>query len=401
MDESQEKVGRTGRARRGRGEGGIHRRKSDGLYEGTVSLGFDHDTGKRRKRTVYGRTKKEVLDKMRDILNRTANGTLTDPTKLTVGEYLHQWLETTAKSNVRVGTWTLYEQLVRLRIRPFLGGVRLTSLTAFDVGRWLSDLQKAGVSDRGRQMAGTLLHTALAYAVHPLRLIPHNPAGDVDKPRPPKPEVVVLDPDQVALFLQEAANDRLYALYVLAIDSGMREGELFGLEWSDIDFPSRSIQVKRSLKEVGGKVWTEDLKTAKSRRRIVVSPRTLDALHEHRKRQLVEGNARNLVFCSPEGEYLRRPNVARRSFFPILRRAGLPRIKFHALRHTSATLLMLAEEPAKVVSERLGHGTTQTTLEIYSHVLPTMKERAAEKMDRIMGQAMPRKVEPGLSVVSP
>jgi integrase len=182
---------------------------------------------------------------------------------------------------------------------------------------------------------------------------------------------------------------------------------LFALEWADIDFASRSVQVKRALKEVSGKVWVEDLKTGKSRRRITVSPAAIATLHEHRKQQLAEGTVGRLVFCDTEGNYLRRPNVARRSLLPIIERANvrarqeaeekgtvpalLPRIRFHDLRHTAATLLLLADERTKVVSERLGHSSTQVTENCYTHVLPTMQERAAEKMDQILGQVMPRK----------
>jgi integrase len=389
-DQKRQERGKN-RKRRGRGEGAIHQRSKD-LWEGKVSLGYDGN-GKRKRKTVCGQTKKQVQDKIRNLQNSAAAGTVGDAGQLTVAQFLTRWLENTAKAKVRKGTWTRYEQIIRLRITPSIGGVRLSKLTAIHIEQLFADLKKKDVADRGRQMAGTLLHMALAYAVHPLRLITNNPAGDVAKPRPLKPEIMVFDPDQVARFFQEASADRLYPLYVMAVDTGMREGELFGLEWSDIDFPSKSVQVKRALKEVAGEIWVEDLKTGKSRRRIDLAQATLDALHEHRKRQLAEGNAGKLVFCDSEGNYLRRPNVARRSFHPVLIRAGLPRIRFHDLRHTAATLLLLADERTKVISERLGHSNTQTTENTYHHVLPTMQKRAAEKMNLIFGQVMPRKAE--------
>jgi integrase len=158
------------------------------------------------------------------LLNSAAAGTLTEAGRLTVAEYLTRWLENTAKSKVRTGTWTRYEQLIRLRISPYIGGVQLTKLSVIHVEQLFADLERQGVSARGRQMAGTMLHTALAYAVHPLHLIPHNPARDVAKPRPAKPEIKVYDPDQLARFLDAAKEDRLYALYILALDTGMREG---------------------------------------------------------------------------------------------------------------------------------------------------------------------------------
>jgi integrase len=384
------------RRRRGRNEGGIYER-SDGVWCASLSLGYD-EQGKRRRKTVYGQTKAEVQEKLRQLLNGAADGRLCDAGRLTVSAYLARWLENTAKLKVRVGTWTRYEQLIRLRINPHIGGVQLAKLSPIHIEQLFANLERKGVSARGRQMAGTMLHTALAYAVHPLHLLPHNPASDVAKPKPIRPEIAVYDLDQVGRFLEAAKEDRLYALYVLAIDSGMREGELFALEWTDLDFTSRSVQVKRALKEVRGQIWVEDLKTGKSRRRINLSLATIDTLHDHRKQQLIAGTAGKLVFCDTEGNYLRRPNVARRSFFPIIERANakateearkqggepvlLPRIKFHALRHTAATLLLLADERSKVVSERLGHSSTQVTDNCYSHVLPTMQERAAEKIMR-------------------
>jgi integrase len=377
------------RKRRGRGEGSIHER-ADGLWEAKVSLGYDAD-GKRRRKTIYGKSKADVQEKLRALQNSAASGTLADGSKLTIAQYLDHWLNGPARECVGQTTWPRYEQLVRLRINPFIGGVRLTRLTPMHVEQMLADLRTAGVSARGRQMAVNVLSAAMKHATR-LRppLIPFNPVASVAKPRPPRPEIKPFTPEQVGKLFEAAAEDRLFALYIVAIDTGMREGELFALEWDDIDFAGAGVMVQRALKELKGKVWVEDLKTEKSRRRIELSPAAVDALHEHRKRQLAEGNAGKLVFCSPEGGYLRRPNVARRSFWPMLRRAGLPRVRFHDLRHTAATLLLLANERTKVVSERLGHASTTTTEATYQHVLPTMQKQAAEKMNQILGQLLPR-----------
>ena len=370
------------RKRRGRGEGGVRYREDKGLWVGEVRLG----NGKRR--TVYGKTKAEVLAKARQAQHETLSGVEAD--RRTVEQYLTSWLGTAGKRSLRHGTWVRYEQLVRLRIVPHLGGVRLDRLTPALVEQFLTDLEKAGVKPRGQQMAVNVLGRALKDAVR-MKLVTSNPVRDVVKPKVPHPEMAALGPDQVGRLLAAAAPDRLFALYVLAIDSGMREGELFALEWGDIDFEAGCVRVRRALKEVKGNIYVEELKTDKSRRRIPLARLSLDALHEHRKRQLAEGTAGKLVFCDTGGHYLRRPNVARRSYQPLLRRAGLPRIRFHDLRHTCATLLLLADERTKVVSERLGHASTQTTENSYGHVLPTMQERAAEKMNQILGQMPARK----------
>jgi integrase len=378
------------RKRRGRGEGSISER-TDGLWEAKVSLGYDGQ-GKRRRKTLYGKTKAEVQEKLRVLQNSEANGTLAESTKLTVAQYLEIWLNGPAKESVGSTTWPRYEQLVRLRINPFIGGVRLARLTPLHVEQMLGDLRSVGITARGRQMTVNVLSGALKHAAR-LRppLIPFNPVTSVAKPRVPRSEIRPYTPVQIGKLFAAASADRLFALYVLAIDTGMREGELFALTWDDIDFEGSGLMVQRALREVKGKVWVEDLKTEKSRRRIEVSSTTVRALRDHRKRQLIEGNAGTLVFCAAEGGYIRRPNLARRSFHPLLERAKLPRIRFHDLRHTAATLLLLANERTKVVSERLGHASTTTTEATYQHVLPTMQKQAAEKMNLILGGLMPNK----------
>ncbi len=382
--------GATSRKRRGRGEGSISQR-DDGLWEAKLSLGYDGE-GKRRRKTIYGKTKGEVQEKLRQLQNASSTGILTDVSKLTIAEFLKHWLEGPAKEYIGDTTWPRYEQLIRLRINPYVGGVRLTKLTPMHIEQMLADLRTAGVGARGRQMAVNVLSGALKHATR-IRppLIPYNPVASVVKPHPQKPEIKPFTPDQVGKFFAKACEDRYYALYVMAIDTGMREGELFAIEWDDIDFAATVVMVRRSLKELKGKVWVEDLKTEKNRRRIDLAPATLDALHDHRKRQLAEGNAGKLVFCDSDGGYLRRPNLARRHYHPLLKAAGPPRIRFHDLRHTAATLLLLANERTKVVSERLGHPSTTTTEATYQHVLPTMQKQAAEKMNQILGQLMPQK----------
>jgi integrase len=253
-----------------------------------------------------------------------------------------------------------------------------------------------------------MLHTALRDAVR-LKLIPFNPAHEIAKPKPQKKEMTVYDVDQVARFLESAREDRLFALYVLALDSGMRQGELFALLWSDLDLAAGVVRVQRSLEEINGHCRPKETKSARGRRRIDLSQYTIEVLHEHRKRMLAEGNINGPVFCDRQGGWLRKGNVLRRSFWAIIRRANdkankeaeksrtepalLPDIRFHDLRHTCATLLLLADENVKVVSERLGHASVQLTLDTYSHVLPTMQKRAAQKMNSILGPGLPRTAE--------
>jgi integrase len=277
--------------------------------------------------------------------------------------------------------------------------VRLSKLAAVHVKGLYSDLAKDGVSPALQRKVGTTLTIALNQAVK-LDMIGSNPATKVKKPKAARPTIQVLDPDQTAAFLEAAHSDRLYPLYLTALDSGARPGELSALLWPDVDFESGFISITKSLEEIGGVLRVKEVKTAKSRRRIDLSAGTLSALAEHRKAMLAAGSINGPVFCDTRGGYLRQSNLRKNSFKPILKRASLPSIRLYDLRHTCATLLLLADEPAKVVSERLGHSSITLTLDTYSHVLPTMQKRAADTMGRILGHkpaaaASPQRGHPG------
>jgi integrase len=364
--------------RRGRTEGAIYQR-ADGQWVASLSLGYD-GSGKRKRRVVYGATKQEVQEKLRQLQHDASTGKLADAGSITVQEWLTTWLDM-AKTRVQPKTHLRYEQIVRLRVSPHLGGTRLAKLAPVHVQQLFAALERAGVSPRGRQMAGTLLHKALRDAVR-LRLITTNPAAEVEKPKPGKPKMQVYDEEQARALLAAASGDRLYALFVLALDTGMRQGELFALEWCDIDFEAGSVQVQRSLEEINGRHRVKEPKSGKGRR-IDVSTFALEALQEHRKAMLAEGCYRQdgPVFSAPEGGWLRKPNFQRRVLRPLQKAANLPAIRFHDLRHTAATLMLLNDVNVKVVSERLGHASIQLTLDTYSHVLPTMQQIAAQRMD--------------------
>jgi integrase len=392
------------RRRRGRGEGAIFQR-GDGLWTATVSLGYD-GAGKRNRRVVYGKSKKEVPDKLRQ-LQATVDGEPGDAERQTVEQYLGRWLQI-VKPTVEPATYEPYRRhCLGLKvgkkttkrgnkgtrsaecIAKQLGPIQLAKLRRTHVEKFYADLLDAGVSAAQCRKIATTLTIALNAAVES-KLIPYNPAAGVRKPKAQKPEMQVLDLEQVAGFLKEAAKDRLHALYVTALDTGMRPGELFALEWPDFDLEGGKVMVRRSLEEIDGRLRVKDVKTPKARRRIHLAPQTIAALHEHRKRMLADGHVAGPVCCETQGGHLRNANLRTHSFKPILARAGLPSIRLYDLRHTCATLLLLADESAKVVSERLGHSTVMLTLDTYSHVLPTMQQRAAEKMGRILGYTPPR-----------
>jgi len=296
--------------------------------------------------------------------------------------------------NLATHTYLAYERDVNKALVPYLGNVQLRDLTAVRIEAGYAALLKGDeqrqlkpISAKMVRKAGTTLGVALNAAVKK-RLLAYNPARDADKPRvrlEASTTLQVLGLTQVGRFLDEARADRFYALFVLWLDSGAREGELFALHWSEVDWEGSAVTIIRALEEAKGHHRLKELKTVKSRRRIAITPYTLAALKEHRQRMLTEGRdvGSGLVFCDTQGGFIRQSNFQRRHFDKILVRAGLPDIRPYDLRHTCATLLLLRGENIKVVSERLGHSTTRLTQDTYLHVMPGMQEQAASKLNAI------------------
>lgn len=371
------------RKRRGRGEGSIYER-DDGLWVSSISLGYKAD-GTRNRKTVYGKSKQEVQEKLREL--HTGAGSVASPASLSLADYLDQWLKI-KEGRVEQRTHEQYESHVRLHIKPLIGGTRLAKHSALHVETLLRQMGEGGDSAAMRGKVLTTSRTALKHAVHPLKYLAANPAAGIEKPRHQAPDVRALDLDQTAAFLEAAREDRFHAFYVTALDSGARPGELLALTWADVDLDGAAITINKTLMEGKGALKVETTKTRKSRRRISLSRYSAEAIAEHRKRMLAEGNfgADKPVFCSSTGTHMRRGNLWKNHFGKVRRRAGLPEFRLYDLRHSMATLLLLMNENPKVVSERLGHTTTKLTLDTYSHMLPGMQERAAAKLDAIRRQ---------------
>jgi integrase len=196
-----------------------------------------------------------------------------------------------------------------------------------------------------------------------------------------------LSPDQLAAFLAAARPERLYPLFLTALDSGARQGELFALEWSDLNIIMGEMTISKSLDQNRGKPETKETKTKSGNRRVLLTPSTLAVLREHQEKMLAEGHGSKLVFPNVRGDFLTKSALYDKAWPRVLRKAGIDHLRFHDLRHTCATLLLLAGAHVKVVSERLGHASIEITLKVYSHVLPTMQEAAVEKMEGILTTA--------------
>jgi integrase len=336
----------------------------DGRWTGVISFGYT-PTGKRRRKKVHGVTKQQVLDKLKKLPGQQAG----EPCKLTVGEFLTRWLENTAREKVGPTTYPRYKQVIENQIAPYIGGLRLAKLSALDVEDFYAEMKRKGVPPASRRQAALVLTNALRHAVR-LKMIPSTPTAGVMKPKLGEREMRVYTEDEVKVFLAAARRSRHYALFALAVATGLRRGELLGLHWPDVDFEAGTVTVRRTLVMVGQEFILKEPKTKASRRTVTVPKFALEALHEHRKKMVARGFADRAVFCNCRGGFVRGYNLLRNSFQPILVRAKLPRIRFHDLRHTHATALLSKGHPIKAVSQRLGHSDVSITLRVYAHVLP-------------------------------
>jgi integrase len=374
--------------KRGNGEGSITRRRNGGWcaqYTAYTAEG-------RKRKTLYGKTRQEVAGKLAKALSDREDGLVFDTGSLTAAGYLDRWLTDSVKDTVRLTTYQGYERICRLHIKPSLGRIRLKDLTVAHVRGLYRERLKAGLAPRMVQLIHVTLHKALKQAVMD-GLIPRNVTEAVKPPQPEKKEIRPLSPEQARALLRTAKKERLEALYVLAITTGMRQGELLALKWEDVNFEAGVLQVRRTLSTATGGGFTFSApKTAKSRRSIKLPNTALSSLRKHRKAQLEERMRlselfidQGLVFTSRVGTPISRQDLITRSFKPLLKRAGLPDIRFHDLRHTCATLLLGKGVHAKFVQELLGHATISITLDTYSHVLPGMGDAAAGAMDEALG----------------
>src|ERR687898_510742 len=369
--------------KRGNGEGSITRRK-DGLYMARYTV--ETATGAKRK-ALYAKTRKEASEKLTEALAQARKGITADASAMSVGAFMERWIEDSVRGSVRQSTYQRDESLCRVHIVTALGKKKLKTLSAADVQRFYRDKLDAGLSSATVYKLHVVLHKALKQAVR-WGLTPRNVADDVDAPKIHKDEVTPLVTEEAREFLETARGDKLEALYILAVQSGLRQGELLALRWEDVDLEARTLQVRRTLTRNGGKLAVGPTKTAKGRRTVKLTQDATEALQGHLKRQLAEidkagdnWQENGLVFCTGKGTLINPTNLRRRSLTPLLQRAGLPAITFHQLRHTAATILLLKNVNPKVVSEMLGHATIAITLDTYSHVLPNMQHSAVAAME--------------------
>ncbi|GER86309.1 site-specific integrase [Dictyobacter vulcani] len=367
--------------KRANGEGTVYRRK-DGRWTASITI------GQGRRKYLYFATQKEAIKAIREINNLKDQGVILASKDQTVAFFLETWLQDTAQPRLRPRTYIRYQHMIQRQIIPAIGNVKLQQLSPQHLQRLYNGELHKGYAPQTVKHVHRLLHRALHDALR-WGLVVRNVCDAVDAPRVPRREMQVLNAEQARHFLCMAQGDPLEALYVLALTTGMRQGELLGLKWADLSSDMKKLQVRRTVARIGRLGFVVDEpKTVKSRRNIYLTDIAVDTLklhrihqHEQRLQMGAAWNDQDWVFCNQLGNPLEASNIMRRSFKPLLQKAGLPMIRFHDLRHSAATLLLTMDIHPKIVQELLGHSTITMTLDTYSHVLPSLQAQAVTRLN--------------------
>jgi integrase len=357
-----------------------------------VDLPPDPATGKRRQKRVSAKTRRECEERMAALIAAPNTGAAVSVDKTTVAAFVERWLASN-EANVKPSTARRYRDLLRLHVLPVIGALPLVRTTPLHVQELHAAWRAKGLSPTSCYHAHYILHRVFAQAVR-WRILPNNPCDFTDAPRRGTTELQVWNATQVAAVLSACAGDDLEALWRLALLTGMRRGELLGLRWDDVDLERGVLAVRRTLSRGQGGMWEiGSPKTTSGRRSIALPPSARESLQRHRLRQLERRLALGLawhdegyVFTNATGGPLHVNSLAHR-FGKLIERASVPRIRFHDLRHTSATLLLAQGVHPKIVQERLGHANIAMTLDRYSHVTMDMQRQAADALDAALQSA--------------
>ena len=360
-------------------------------YEARYTEGFDPRTGKQIQRSISDKSKKVVAQKLKAALAAIDAGTYKAPCKMTVAQWLDIWVAEYLNS-VKPLTKHNYNKQVQKHLKPALGAARLETLDTHTIQRFYNSLIASGLSPKTVKNVHGILHCALQQAIA-CDYIYRNPADACKLPKVTKPEIKPLEPEEIARLLKEAEQDDYCNLFIVAMFTGMRQGELLGLAWECVDFKSGIITVKQQLQCKDGNYFLETPKSGKNRT-ILPAPIVMDALRNQLERQRKEqeqagemwDNQFNLVFTDALGKYLVRRTVVKH-FKKISQRAGISDdARFHDLRHSFAVSSLYAGDDIKTVQANLGHATAQFTLDVYGHVTQKMRQESANRMQKFYEQ---------------
>ncbi len=378
------------RKTRGKGEGSVYQR-TDGYWVAVAERPRRGD-GHRQRHSVVRRSKRDALAALEELRRKVEQGVTPQP-KQTVSHYLEWWLTTVLPGTVKESTVDNYRVVIRAYVLPHIGRVRLDKLGPQHVREMLRDLEKAGKSARVRQYARAVLRRALRTAERD-GLVLRNSAALVEGPRTGGTRLDdTLTAEQAKAVLEAARGDRLEALVVVVLGLGLRKGEALGIRWIDVDLDGRTLAVKGTLKRGRDGLFVDTPKTASGSRVVPLVGDTADALREHRRRQLAERLAAGplwselgFVFTTETGEPLDPRNLLR-WWYRLTAKAGVGRPRFHATRHTAATLMLDQGVPLEVVSAILGHAGLAITADVYAKVTADAKRRALSTL----GSALDRR----------
>ncbi|QNF28514.1 tyrosine-type recombinase/integrase [Metabacillus elymi] len=348
----------------------------------------DPISGKRKQKKKRGfKTKKEAQAALTKALSQVNEGTYIEPSKMALNEFLDIYIEN-KKRTVSINTQQKYYYTIENHIRPFLGHMLIANLKPLHMSQLYTTLHEEKRSAATIQNVHKVLVNIYNQAVK-LQVVPHNIVLAISTPKHKPQEMNIWTQEQVQMFLKTAEETPYELVYVLALNTGMRQGELIGLLWDDIDFEKQVIKVRHTIIN-GSKKIQESTKTTSSRRVIELSNTIIRLLKKHKtvqaEQRLKLGNGyqnMNLVNASLEGTPI-NPSNLRRNFNNLIKKVNVPKIRFHDLRHTHASLMLQLGVNVKVISERLGHASTKITLDRYSHSLPTMQKEAATIFDQFI-----------------
>ncbi len=395
------------RSKRGQNEGSIVQRK-DGLYMARITVpAADSPTGKAQRKTFYGSTAAETRTKLREAQRKLEDDLPVTTNRVLLKTYLAQWLEESVRPSVAPRTYDSYAMLIKNHIVPAIGDHPLGRLNADHVQRMMNAQLKSGLSPRTVQYTQAVLRKALGQAMKRGK-VSRNVATLVDPPKSVHHEPTFLTPEDAGRLLDIVKDDRLSALYSVALAIGLRQGEALGLSWNDIDLDAGRVTIRRQLQRLAKPMSAEpamedrksaattlvlsEPKTAASRRTIPLPSSVIEQLIVHRASQDEEreafrdrwtkwGGHGGLVFCTPLGTPIEATNLTRQ-FKAHLKTAKIPdTLRWHDLRHSSATLMLAQGVNPRVVMETLGHRQISMTMNVYAHALPDAKQDAADRMD--------------------
>ncbi|MDL2232245.1 site-specific integrase [Ruminococcaceae bacterium OttesenSCG-928-L11] len=376
--------------RNAHGSGTIRQRK-DGTWEARYTVGRDPGTGKQVQKSIYGKTQSEVLVKLQAVQHDINTGTYTDPTKMTVGQWLDEWLED-YPGDVKERTLNEYKGVVAHRIKPGIGNVKLADLNTQSIQRFYNTClrgtkDKKAISAKTTRNLHGVLHKALEQAVD-LGYIRINPATKCKLPRVEKPEIKPLDDSHISAFLQAISGNRFELVFTVDLFTGMRQGEILGLSWKSVDLKDGTITINQQLQLIKGQYKIVPTKNDRIRK-ITPAPYIMQLLRQRKARQAADqlragtawDNPWKLVFTDELGKHYARQTVYG-NFKRIVRKIGIDESRFHDLRHSYAVASLQSGDDIKTLQENLGHHAAGFTLDIYGHVSEKMKQESSQRMER-------------------